>query len=248
MSDERFGAYARSRDGGLRDQLVGEYLAFAHGLARRYARRGEAIEDLEQVAAFALVKALERFDPGRGVKFTTFATPTIVGELKRHFRDRGWAVQVPRRLQELYLELGKAVASLSQEFGRSPTVPELAAAVGAGEEDVIEAMELGRGAYQGASLHQPAGENDATTIEERLRSTDDTLEEATTRASLDSLLRKLGERERQILTLRFFKDMTQSEIAEKVGLSQMHVSRLIRQSIERLQELAEGDDRVREPR
>lgn len=238
MAEERFFVFARTRQPALRDELVGEYLPFAYGLAHRYARRGEPVEDLEQVAALALVKALDRFDPDRGVKFTTFAAPTIIGELKRHFRDKGWAVQVPRRLQELYLELGKTAARLSQELGRSPTVSELAAVVGATEENVLEAMELGQTAYQGTSLDQPASDDETATIGERLTADSNTVEEASTRTSLRNLLGCLPDRERTILYLRFFEDMTQSDIAEQVGLSQMHVSRLIRQSLDELRSLA----------
>lgn len=242
MADARFAEFARTQDPSLRDAIIEEFLPFARGLAHRYARRGEAMEDLEQVAAMALVKALDRFDPERGVKFTTFAAPTIIGELKRHFRDKGWAVQVPRRLQELYLELGKTASRLSQELGRSPTIQELAATVSAGEEEVLEAMELGQTAYQGASLDRPTGgDDDTATVADRLVAEDDTLEEASVRASLRALLDRLPERERHILYLRFFEDRTQSDIADEVGLSQMHVSRLIRQSLSELRSIARED-------
>lgn len=242
MENTKFAEYAAARDPRVRDELIREYLGFAHGLSHRYARRGEPVEDLEQVAALALLKAVERFDPERGVKFTTFAAPTIIGELKRHFRDKGWAVQVPRRLQELYLELGKTAARLAQELGRSPTVTELAQVVGASEEDVLEAMELGQTAYQGASLNQPTGDDESSTVADRLVAGENTVEEASTKASLRTLLNVLPERERTILYLRYFEDMTQSDIAEQVGLSQMHVSRLIRQSLNDLRRIARGGD------
>jgi len=235
MLEDLFDRYARTGDAAARDAIVSEYLAFARGLARRYSRRGEALEDLEQVAALALVKALDRFDPGRGVRFTSFAAPTIIGELKRHFRDKGWAVQVPRRLQELYLEVGKAAPALAQELGRSPTIGELADHVGANAEDVVEAMELGRTAYQGTSLDRPAGDDpDGGTIADGLAASNDTLAEASTRASLHGLLERLPERERHIIYLRFFEERTQADIAEEIGVSQMHVSRLIRQSLAQL--------------
>lgn len=238
MTDIGFRDYARTRDPGLRAALVEEYLPFARGLARRYARRGESLDDLEQVAAFGLVKAVERFDPERGIRFTSFAAPTIIGELKRHFRDRGWSVQVPRRLQELSLELGKLSSDLAQELGRSPTVSELAARVGADDEEVLEAMELGRTAYQSVSIDEPAGEQDTATLADRLAASEDAGETASNRASLARLLDCLPDRERRILHLRFFEDRTQSEIAEEIGISQMHVSRLIARSLDQLREIS----------
>lgn len=230
-----------------RDVLVEEHLGFAHALARRYTRRGIALEDLEQVAAMALVKAADRYDPDRGVKFTSFAAPTIIGELKRHFRDKGWAVQVPRRLQELSLEVGKLSAELNQSLGRAPTVAELAQEVGTDEEEVLEALELSGVAYKGASLDQPVGggDDEMLTLADQLQAEDTPEETATVRTTLRTLLRTLPARERRILELRFFDDMTQSEIADDVGLSQMHVSRLIRQSLDRLRQQGDiGDERA----
>jgi RNA polymerase sigma-B factor len=234
-----FTEYCRSGDPAVRDRLVEANLAFARRLAYRYVRRGEAIEDLEQVASLALVKAVDRFDPTRGVKFTTFAASTIIGELKRHFRDRGWAVQVPRRVQETYLELGHTVERLSQELGRSPAITELADAMAASEEDVLEAMEVGRTAYQGVSLDEPVSEAEAeTTRAEMLGGADPELAATAERTSLRSLVGRLPERERRILYLRFFEERTQAEIADEVGVSQMHVSRLIRQSLAQLRTIA----------
>lgn len=230
-----------------RDVLVEEHLGFAHALARRYTRRGIALEDLEQVAAMALVKAADRYDPDRGVKFTSFAAPTIIGELKRHFRDKGWAVQVPRRLQELSLEVGKLSAELNQNLGRAPTVTELAEEVGTDEEEVLEALELSGVAYKGASLDQPVGggDDETLTLADQLQAGDTPEAAATARATLRALLTTLPARERRILELRFFDDMTQSEIAGDVGLSQMHVSRLIRQSLEKLRQRGDtGDERT----
>lgn len=227
-----------------RDVLVEEHLGFAHALARRYTRRGIALDDLEQVAAMALVKAADRYDPDRGVKFTSFAAPTIIGELKRHFRDKGWAVQVPRRLQELSLEVGKLSAELNQALGRAPTVTELAEMVGTDEEEVLEALELSGVAYKGASLDQPVGggDDETLTLADQLQAGDIPESAATTRATLRALLETLPGRERRILELRFFEDMTQSEIADDVGLSQMHVSRLIRQSLDQLRLRGDPDD------
>ncbi|HVM40315.1 MAG TPA: SigB/SigF/SigG family RNA polymerase sigma factor [Acidimicrobiia bacterium] len=243
MTDQEFTEYSETGDKAVRDRLIEEHVSFARRLAHRYARRGEPIEDLEQVASLALVKAVERFDPERGVKFTTFAASTIIGELKRHFRDRGWAVQVPRRVQETYLELGQTVGRLSQELGRSPTITELAETMGCTEEDVLEAMEVGRTAYQGVSLDEPVSDGEGETRRaELLGAVDPEVTMAPERASLRALLSTLPERERKILYLRFFEERTQAEIAEEVGVSQMHVSRLIRQSIDQLRAIAGGGD------
>src|SRR5579862_9092682 len=148
---EQFISYARNRDAAAREQLVAAHLGLAEYLARRFANRGEPLDDLVQVASLGLIKAVDRFDPERGVEFSTYATHTIVGELKRHFRDKGWAIRAPRRMQELYLRLGKVVASLGQELGRSPTIAELATEVEVSEEEVLEALEAGQ-AYRTASL------------------------------------------------------------------------------------------------
>ena len=228
---ERFVEYAATRDPALRDELVAAHLGLAHQLARRFANRGEPYDDLVQVASMAIVKSVDRFDPGRGVEFSTFATRTTVGELKRHFRDRGWAIRAPRRIQELYLELGQVVGTLSQELGRSPTVAELAEATGAGEEAVLEAMEAGQG-YRNASIDVPDRQDE--TLASRLSSEDTTYSAVDDRALLAPALEKLAPRERTILRLRFFEGLTQSEIASRVGVSQMHVSRLLAASLERL--------------
>jgi RNA polymerase sigma-B factor len=222
---------AATRDPAVRDRLVTAYLGLAHQLARRYANRGEPYEDLVQVASLAIVKSVDRFDPERGVEFTTFATRTVIGELKRHFRDKGWAVRAPRRVQELYLELGKLTETLSQELGRSPTVAELAGATGASEEAVLEALEAGQG-YRTSSI-------DATDrSEERLAShiggPDASLDTVEDRELLAPALARLAPREQLILQLRFAEGLTQSEIAARVGISQMHVSRLLVASLERL--------------
>ena len=235
---EQFAAYAETRDNSLRDQLVGAHLGLAEYLARRFANRGEPLDDLVQVASLGLIKAVDRFDPSRGVAFSTYATHTIVGELKRHFRDKGWAVRAPRRMQELYLSLGKVVAALGQELGRSPTIAELAAEVQVSEEEVLEALEAGQ-AYRSTSLDAPTGTEDGETLGARLGGEDASLEEAESRATLSPLLGQLGRRERLILHLRFFEGLTQSEIANRLGISQMHVSRLLARSVSRLRTAAD---------
>lgn len=235
---QQFVEYARTRDQSLRDHLVASHLALAEYLARRFANRGEPLDDLVQVASLALLKAVERFDPDRGLEFSTFATPTIVGELKRHFRDKGWAVRVPRRVQELHLLLATVVSSLSQELGRSPTIQEIAQEAGASEEEVLEAMEAGR-AYRLASIDAPRGSDDddeGTGLAARLSEDDESIEHVETRMELSPLLASLPRREQLILHLRFFEGLTQSEIAERLGISQVHVSRLLARSLQQLRE------------
>jgi RNA polymerase sigma-B factor len=233
--DERFGVYRKTRDRRLRDDLVEEHAPLANFLARRFANRGEPVDDLVQVALVGLLKAVERFDPGRGLQFSTFATPTILGELKRHFRDRGWAVRVPRRVQELHLQLGRIIATLGQEQGRSPTPAEVASRAGVSEEEVLEAMEAGS-LYRLVSLDAPASRDEEETSElvACLGDDDPAFEQIEHRSELDDLLGVLPDRERRIVELRFFEGMTQSEIAEQVGVSQMHVSRLLTRSLEML--------------
>lgn len=233
---ERFERYRRTGDPALRDQLVEAHLGLAEYLARRFDRRGEPLDDLVQVASLALIKAVERFDPERGLEFSTFAVPTIAGELKRHFRDKSWAVRVPRRLQELHLRLGTAVSDLTHEFGRSPTIPEIAERLEASTEDVLEAMEAGR-AYRSSSLDAPvAGEEGdaAIPLSARMGEIDLNLTKVDEQSQLASLLRDLPERERTILVLRFFDGLTQSQIAERIGISQMHVSRLLARTLQDL--------------
>lgn len=228
---EDFATYAANRDQDVRRRLIEAHLGLAEHLARRFLHRGEAHDDLVQVSSLALVKALDRFDPERGVEFTTFATRTIIGELKRHFRDRGWAVRAPRRIQELYLHIGQVVATLSQEKGRSPSIKEIAIATGATEDDVIEALEAGQG-YRSASLDAPG--QDGESLGSRLGGDDAAFSDAEHRVELSPHLAKLPERERQILILRFVEGLTQSEIADRVGISQMHVSRLLSRSLTEL--------------
>jgi len=225
--------YAESGDKVLRDEIVGSQVGLAEYLARRFKNRGEPIEDLIQVALLGLLKAVERFDPGRGLEFSTFATPTIVGELKRHFRDKGWAVRVPRRVQELHLRMGTVVNNLSQELGRSPTIPELATHAGLREEDVVEGIEVRR-AYSPVALDTSAGHEEHRGVD--LGADDALLDRVEQRAVLSPLVSRLPAREQRILQLRFVDDMLQSEIAAVMGISQMHVSRLLANSLTRLRE------------
>ena len=226
-----FVEFVETQDRAIRDQLVTAHLGLAHQLARRYANRGEPYEDLVQVASLAIVKSVDRFDPERGVEFTTFATRTVIGELKRHFRDKGWAVRAPRRVQELYLELGKVTETLAQELGRSPTVAELASATGATEEAVLEAMEAGQG-YRTSSID--ATDRNEETLASHIGAEDATLDTVEDRELLAPALASLAPREQLILKLRFGQGLTQSEIASRVGISQMHVSRLLSASLDRL--------------
>ena len=221
----------------VREKLVDQYIGLVEFLARRFRNRGEPLEDLVQVGTIGLLKAIDRFDLEREVEFSTYATPTIVGELKRHFRDKGWAVRVPRRLQELHLELTKVISSLGQELGRSPTVPEIAESAGITEETVLEGMEIAH-AYSFTSLDAPIDSDDAesSSFADQMGSEDDQLENLEYRASLAPEMAKLPERERKILYLRFYRGMTQSEIADRLGISQMHVSRLLNRTLIRLRE------------
>ena len=237
----KFDEYHRTGDTGLRDQLVTAHLGLAEYLARRFANRGEPLDDLIQVASVGLLKAVDRFDPERGLEFSTYATPTIVGELKRHFRDKGWAVRVPRRVQELHLRLSKVVSNLSQDLGRSPTISEIAERAQASEEEVLEAMEAGR-AYRFASLDAPGGgEDDAQSLSAQLGEDDPLLSGIEHRVALSPLIAALPRREQIILHLRFFEGLTQSEIANRLGISQMHVSRLLARSLAKLRGSAEED-------
>jgi RNA polymerase sigma-B factor len=234
-----FDEFAKTRDPALRDKLIEAHLGLAEYLARRFANRGEPLDDLVQVASLGLVKAVERFDPERGLEFTTFATPTIVGELKRHFRDKGWAVRVPRRVQELHLRVTKVIDDLSLEFGRSPLIPEIAHRAGISEDEVIEAIDAGS-AYRSASLDAGRSDDEESPgLLGQLGSLDPEMASAERRAALSPLLASLPEREQVMLYLRFYEGLTQSEIAKQLGISQMHVSRLLARSLQQLRELAE---------
>jgi RNA polymerase sigma-B factor len=224
----------------LRERLVNQYLGLVEFLARRFRNRGEPLEDLVQVGTIGLLKAIDRFELDREVEFSTYATPTIVGELKRHFRDKGWALRVPRRLQELHLELTKVVGELGQDLGRAPTVAEIAKSTQLSEETVLEGLEIAD-AYNLTSLDAPMDAEDAgsTSFADQLGAEDEHLENLEYRASLAPEMAKLPERERRILYLRFFKGLTQSEIAERLGISQMHVSRLLARTLSQLRQAFE---------
>lgn len=219
----------------LRNQLVRMHIPLVEHLARRFRNRGEPLDDLTQVATIGLIKSVDRFDHERGVEFSTYATPTIVGEIKRHFRDKGWAVRVPRRLQELRLSLTTATSELSQRHGRSPTVHELAEHLGISEEDVLEGLESAN-AYSTLSLDVPDNDDESPAVADTLGATDEALEGVEYRESLKPLLAQLPPREQKILVLRFFRNMTQSQIAAEVGISQMHVSRLLARTLAQLRE------------
>jgi RNA polymerase sigma-B factor len=228
----RFAQYRASGDRALRDELIAQYHDLARAIARRFRGRGEPLEDLEQVALVGLVKAVDRFDPERGFAFPTFATPTISGELKRHFRDQ-WTVRVPRAIQETVLDLNAAVAELSQTLHRSPTVAEVAERVGRSEEAVLEAMEAGR-AFRAVGIDAPSSSGDGPTPADRLAVAEVGISDVEQQMTVEVLLARLAPREREIIRLRFFDGLTQSEIADHVGISQMHVSRLIARSLEML--------------
>ena len=231
-----------STDPRVRDELVEMHLPLVEYLARRFRNRGEPLDDLIQVATIGLIKSVDRFDTERGVEFSTYATPTIVGEIKRHFRDKGWAIRVPRRLQELKLALTKATSELSQKQGRAPTVAELAAFLKLSEEEILEGLESAN-AYSAISLDSPDGaDDDSPAVADTLGQVDDALEGVEYRESLKPLLERLPPREKKILLLRFFGNMTQSQIATDLGISQMHVSRLLARTLAQLREglLADG--------
>ena len=234
-----FRRYRATGDTQLRDRLIERALPLAHQVARRYQRSGEPFDDLLQVARLGLCKAVERFDPGRGVAFSTYAVPTMVGEIKRHFRDTGWAVHVPRSLQERVLKVEQVGKTLSSRLGRAPTVEELAAAAALDVEATLEAIEASS-AYETRSLDAPAPteDQDGRSYGETIGDRDSAYELVEDRGAVAAAMRALPIRERRILHMRFIEDMTQSEIAEHVGVSQMQVSRLLRRSLNKLREEA----------
>ena len=237
--------YHEEGDVGAREQLIERYMSLVRSLARRYSYRGEQLDDLVQIGAIGLIKAIDRFDVNRGVELTTYATPNIIGEIKRHFRDRGWSVRVPRGLQELNIQLSKLLEQLTVQHGRSPTIPELAKAAGVTDEEVLEALESGR-AYSSLSLSAGSGGDEDGEVDplESLGTEEHQYEVSEDRAVLEPGFRVLDERERKILHLRFFEGLTQSQIAQQVGISQMHVSRLIRRSLEKIREEIASEEAI----
>src|SRR3954451_22887971 len=234
--------YHEHGDVDARQELIERHLDFVRRLARRYARRGEQLDDLTQVGCVGLIKAIDRFDGSFGANLTTYAAPNILGEIKRHFRDRGWSMRVPREIQELNVKLTRVVDELTTKLGRSPSVVELAAATGATTEQVLEALESSW-AYSALSLSDgPDADDDGGGPMEALGEEDQHFEQSEQRITLATGIQRLPARERAILHLRFFEGLTQSEIADRVGISQMHVSRLIRNSLDRMRrELEAGD-------
>ena len=237
--DQRFRRWRATGDRTLRNDLIEEHRWVAIHCARRFSHRGEPLDDLIQVGQLGLLKAVERFDPDVGVSFASYAIPTVMGELRRHFRDATWALKVPRRVKDLHVDLGNAVDFLSGERGRPPTPAELADHLGVRVEDVLEALEAG-GAYRAAPLVAPSDDDDSRRESLALRDDDMVLAGADDRMLVRQLLATLPERERTIVELRFYAGLSQSEIAERVGVSQVHVSRLLRTSLAELQRAA-GD-------
>ncbi len=235
-SDAQLFALAHQDDRQAREELVSRYLPLARRLARRYQRTEEPFDDLVQVASLGLLKAIDRFDSDRDVAFSSYAVPTILGELKRHFRDRTWSVRVPRDLQELALRVDQTITSLSAGGRRPPSVGEVAQALEISDEQVLDALEAGS-AYRATSLDAPRGAQDeesGETVADALGMEERGFGRAEERAVLEPLLASISERERTVLRLRFGEDLTQAEIGERIGVSQMQVSRLIRQALARL--------------
>jgi RNA polymerase sigma-B factor len=235
-----FARYRGRGDLTARDELVEQFLPLATQLAHRYRRGSEPLEDLVQVASVGLLNAIDRFDPERGTAFSSFAVPTIAGELKRHFRDKGWAIRVPRDLQELAQRVDRTTDRLTHELGRAPTLSDIADDLGVTLEEVLEAREAAA-AHRAESLDRPCGdEQDSTRVADTLGVPEPGYLQAEQAATLEAMMSILSDREREILRLRFAEDLTQSEIGQRVGVSQMHISRLLRDAVKRLREAAQA--------
>jgi RNA polymerase sigma-B factor len=236
--------YGQDRSPTVREELVERFMPLARRLAARYAGGAEPFDDLVQVASVGLVKAIDRFDPARGTAFSTFAVPTILGELKRHFRDRGWSVHVPRDVQERILKVERAMSELPAKVGHSPTVQEIAERIEATDEEVLEAMHAAQG-HHAVSLDATStlGDGDEPgPLRDRIGEEDLAFETVEYGEAIGPVLQEISERDRKVLHLRFVEDMTQSEIAEQVGVSQMHVSRILRATVEKLRERIPEED------
>lgn len=241
-TEELFRQYVATRDPAIREKLVLAHQNLVRFLASKFANRGEPLEDLVQVGIIGLINAIDRFDPDRGTKFSTYATPTIVGEIRRHFRDKAWSLKVPRRLQELNLAANKAAEEITQQTGRPPTVQDIAAHLGATEEETLEAIELGN-AYDTVSLDSKLlyeGESAPASLAEILGGTDGSLERVETYGDLTAAMDRLEPREKAIIYYRFFKDMSQTQVAERLNISQMHVSRLQHKALKHLKEILDN--------
>ena len=240
-----FEAFARERDPDMREQLVVSHLNLVRYLASRFANRGEPLDDLIQVGTVGLIKAIDRFEPQRGLEFTTYATPTVIGEIKRHFRDRGWAIRVPRRLQELNAAVNRALDTMSVRLGRSPSVAEMARELNAGEEEIIEAHELGQ-AYAPLSLDvEFTGDSDgkAATLLDYLGRDDPDMQALESKDLVERAFERLDRRERVIVYLRYYENASQSAIAQRLQLSQMHVSRLQQRALAKMKGLLQEESR-----
>jgi RNA polymerase sigma-B factor len=234
---ELFRQYKATGDPEVRDQLIVSHLNLVRFLASKFKNRGEPLDDLIQVGTIGLIKAIDRFDPSRGLEFTTYATPTILGEIKRHFRDKGWSVRVPRRLQELSAKVNQANDELTNELSRSPSVEEIAKRVGASVDDVLEAMESSS-AYSSVPLEGggSSDDDDAPSVIDHYATEDESLAASDDRIVLEDAIRDFSPREKDVIRMRFFEGMTQVEIAERLGISQVQVSRLLRRTLRRVQE------------
>ena len=235
--------YYRSRDPVIRERLVMNHMNLVRFLAKKFANRGEPLDDLIGVGTIGLMHAIDRFDPERGIRFATFATPTILGEIKRHFRDRGWAIKVPRRLQEVNLAANKAVELLTTKLNRPPTVQEVSEQINASMEETLEGMELGH-LYELVSLDNELGDDDESRsrLEDYVGQEDVAFEEYGLRSRLEDAIGRLSPRERKIIILRFFKGWSQTDVARELNISQMHVSRLQHKALARLREMVESEE------
>ena len=234
---ELFRKFKEEGDMDAREKLVMSHLNLVRFIANKFKNRGEPIDDLVQVGYLGLLKAIDRFDPDRGLEFTTFATPTIMGEIKRHFRDKGWSVRVPRRLQELSAKVNQATDTLTTELQRSPTIAEIASYLDATVDEVLEAMESSS-AYSSVSLEAPSGldDDDAPSVIDRYATEDQDLAITDDRIIIEEALSRFSPREREVIGMRFLQGMTQIEIAEKLGISQVQVSRLLRRTLKKIQD------------